>query len=145
MVVFTYVVALFGAACWGIAPIFGKLGLRNVHPADGLAARSLVTLLFMAGWVLLGGRARQVCAISCRDWFFLGAEAFLATLAGDLAYYAALKWGAAGQAAVVLAASPLVTVGLSRWILHEEMHAHQVLGALLVVAGLVLLALPHRA
>lgn len=33
---------LAGAFCWGLAPIFGKLGLRDVHPMDGLAARTTV-------------------------------------------------------------------------------------------------------
>ncbi|MBX6376940.1 MAG: EamA family transporter [Clostridia bacterium] len=134
-----FLVALFGALCWGLAPVFGKLGLRDVHPVDGLAARTVVTLAFVSGWLVASGRLHHLCALSCRDWFFLGLEAFLATLAGDLAYYVALKMGGAGYTAVVLAASPVVTLWFSYLMLHEDFSPLQVFGAAMVVFGVLLM------
>lgn len=135
-------VALFGAACWGIAPIFGKLGLRDVHPMDGLAARTAVTLSVLLVWVLTTGALRRLKTIGPEGWFHLGIEAFLATLAGDLAYYAALKWGNAGHAAVILSVSPVITAWAAHLFLGESFTHVQIVGIVLVAAGVVLVGLP---
>src|SRR5690625_4454146 len=116
---FAIVVGLIGAICWGIAPVFGKLGLENVHPMDGLAARTAITLAFILIWLFATGGMMRLREISGVSWFHLGIEAFLATLAGDLAYYAALKWGSVGMAAVTLSAAPIITISFARIMLGE--------------------------
>lgn len=130
--------ALLGALCWGIAPVFGKLGLEKLNPVDGLAARTLVTLLFVAVWLAGSGRISRIISISGTEWAYLGAEAFFAALAGDLAYYAALKWGTAGVTAVALSLSPLITLWLSSVLLKESFTLIQVAGSLLVMIGMAL-------
>lgn len=135
-----FVISLFGAICWGIAPVFGKLGLANINPLDGLAARTIVTLAFLLCWLIVSNGFPRLLAVPSRDWFYLSLEAFLATLAGDLAYYAALKWGGAGVSAVVLSASPVFTVWLSKLILHESFTLLQLLGIVMVAVGVLLVA-----
>lgn len=137
---FAIVVGLIGAICWGIAPVFGKLGLENVHPMDGLAARTAITLAFILIWLFATGGMMRLREISGVSWFHLGIEAFLATLAGDLAYYAALKWGSVGMAAVTLSAAPIITISFARIMLGEAMSFVQVAGVVLVTVGIVLVA-----
>lgn len=132
------VVALLGAVCWGLAPIFGKMGLRNIQPLDGLVARTVITALFLMLWVLGSGGFRRIASLPAQDWFFLSVEAFFATLAGDLAYFAALKWGSAGVVAVILAAAPIITVWAAGVFLQEAFSPLKLLGALLVVIGVIL-------
>lgn len=136
----TLLVGLLGAICWGVAPIFGKLGLRHIHPMDGLVARTGVTLGFLLLWVIGTGGMSRLKGIDSSDWFYLGVEAFLATLAGDLAYYAALKWGSAGHAAVILSVSPVVTAWAANLFLGESMSPTQFLGIALVTLGVFLVA-----
>ena len=131
-------ISLLGALCWGLAPIFGKIGLRHVDPLDGLVARTLITLGFILLWILATGRLHRIVLISYRDWLFLGVEAFLATLAGDLAYYAALKWGHASVVSVLLATSPVVTIWAAEAFLHESLTPTQIWGTVLVLAGMLL-------
>lgn len=138
---FAVVLGLIGAICWGIAPVFGKLGLESVHPMDGLAARTAITLAFILLWLLATGGLPRLQNISGVAWLHLGIEAFLATLAGDLAYYAAIKWGSVSVAAVTLAASPVVTVSVARVMLGEALSVLQVAGVILVTVGIVLVAL----
>lgn len=133
-------IALFGAICWGIAPMFGKVGLRGVHPLDGLAARTLITVIFVGGWVFASGSIGRITAIPTRRWYFLAAEAFLATFAGDLAYYAAIKKGDIGQSASILATSPLITLWAGWYFLGETMTPLKLIGAALIIVGVVLLS-----
>ncbi|MDI3297858.1 MAG: EamA family transporter [Bacillota bacterium] len=132
--------ALLGALLWGVAPIFGRLGLRHADPLEGLVARTVVTVFLVGLWSLWGGRYRVLASLPGGDWLFLGLEAFFATFAGDLAYYAALKSGGAGLTAVGLAVSPLVTVLLGSWFLGESSSLRQLAGTVLIVLGLLLVA-----
>ncbi|NLK08942.1 MAG: EamA family transporter [Firmicutes bacterium] len=133
-----FVISMSGALCWGLAPVFGKLGLANITPLDGLAARTVVTLSFLLVWVIASNGFTRIAAISSQDWFYLGIEAFLATLAGDLAYYAALKWGGAGVSAVVFAVSPIFTVWLSKIVFQEVFTWVQLCGVAMVAVGVFL-------
>ena len=138
MTISLFLISLSGALCWGVAPIFGKLGLANIHPLDGLAARTVVTLTFLAMWIVLSKGFMRIIAIPPQEWLYLGIEAFLATLAGDLAYYAALKWGEAGVSAVVFAVSPVFTIWLSNIVFKEAFSVIQMWGVGMVAIGVLL-------
>jgi len=138
---YPFLLALYGAVCWGIAPLFGKAGMRGVNPTEALAARTLLTVCFVWGWLFAKGHVGQVLAIPPKRWLLLGVEAFLATFAGDLAYYAALKFGDIGQTAVVLAAAPLITIWMGRWFLGEQVTPYKLVGAALIVGGVIFIGL----
>lgn len=138
---YTYFVALFGALCWGIAPLFGKMGLRGVNTVDGLAARTIITAVLVAILVLTCGNVERMGTIPLRSWVFLALEAFLATFAGDIAYYVAIKHGDIGRASVVLASSPIITVLIGWIFLGEALSVLKVTGAMLVVVGVILVGL----
>lgn len=141
MLVYSFILALFAAVCWGIAPLFGKVGLRGIHPLNGLAARTIVTVCFVWGWFLASGNVKSITSISLRGWLCLAIEAFLATFAGDLAYYAAIKYGSIGQTALVLAGSPLITLWIGYTVLREDITIVKLLGALLIIVGVILIGL----
>ena len=131
--------ALFGAICWGVAPIFGKLGLRQTDPATGLAARTLLAASLMGTWALATGRLFTVQQIPPRAWLMIALEGLLGTLIGDLAYYASLKWGEAGEVSLVMASAPLVTLLLAAGFMREPVTWPKALGAALIVGGVILL------
>lgn len=137
----SFVFALLAAICWGIAPLFGKVGLKGITPLSGLAARTIITVCFVWGWFLGSGTFKSITAISHLGWFCLAVEAFLATFAGDLAYYAALKYGNIGPVALVLAASPLITLWIGYFILGEHLSANKLIGAVLIIAGVLMVGL----
>lgn len=132
--------ALIGAACWGLAPLFGKAGLRGVNPLDGLVARTAVTVIFVFGLLISRGSFRALSLIPGRSWLFLALEAILATFAGDLAYYAALKKGTIGQVSLIMSSAPLITVWAGWYFLNESLSPVQITGAVLIIAGLVLVS-----
>ena len=83
--------ALFGMICWGIAPVFAKAALKDIDPTAGLVLRTIFAASVVSGWVIISGNFSKVSSIPAGTWWLIGIEALLATLVGDLAYYAALK------------------------------------------------------
>lgn len=136
---YAFISAIFAAICWGIAPAFGKVGLRGIYPIDGLAARTVLTVIFVGMLFIFNGGLYRVNSIPTVNWIYLSIEAFFATFAGDLAYYAALKWGSIGKTALVLAASPFITIVIGRLFFGETVTPIQGIGAALIVIGLILI------
>lgn len=136
--------AFLGMLCWGLAPLFGKLGLRGTNPVTALSIRTLIAASLVAAWTLSFGDPDRLRQVPPRNLLFIGIEALLATLLGDLAYFIALKHGNINQVNLVLAASPLVTVLAAYLLLDEKLTPPQLLGAFLVIAGLFLIGTQPR-
>lgn len=134
-----WVLAMLAALCWGLAPVAGKVGLTAVDPVVGLALRTLMASALVLGFVVGSGAWARLEQVPVASWLPIGVEALLATLAGDLAYYAALKRGDASVVAAVMAASPLATVTAASLWLGEPVTRDVVLGSLLIAAGVALL------
>lgn len=128
--------AFFGMLCWGLAPLFGKLGLRGTSPVIALSLRTMIAAGLIAIWTLSFGGVYQLRQVAPRNMFFITIEAMLATLVGDLAYFAALKYGNINQVTLILAASPLITIITAHFVLGERLTPPQMLGAFLITAGL---------
>lgn len=137
MVVFW--LAVFGMICWGIAPIFAKIGLSNVDPVAALAIRTLMAATLVTGWLGLSGDFQQFRSIPANSWFLIGIEAILATLVGDLAYYAAIKRGEVSIVTVIMASSPLVTMMGAVLFLGEEISFYKIIGASFIILGIILI------
>lgn len=131
--------SIFGMTCWGIAPIFAKLGLKNLDPYAGLVIRTLTASCFIIGFMGFRGASgvfEQFRTMPLKAWLFITIEALLATLIGDLAYYAAIKKGNVSIVATIMASSPLVTMLLSIIFLKEELNFYKILGAVLIIIGI---------
>lgn len=138
--IIVFLLAFFGMICWGIAPIFAKVGLIGVNPLAGLVIRTLIAAGLVSSWVALSGSFSLVKNIPVNSWILLAVEAILATLVGDLAYYAAIKKGEVSFVSVVMASSPLVTMLCATIFLGEQITATRVVGASFIILGIILLA-----
>lgn len=128
--------AFLGMFCWGLAPLFGKLGLYSVQPMAALSLRTIIAATLVMGW-LVGSRSFHLFVqVPTTFWIFIGIEAILATLLGDLAYFAALKKGNINNVSLILACSPLVTMLTSFFFLCEIITVYQLIGAAFIVIGL---------
>lgn len=134
-----YFFAIIGMICWGISPIFAKLGLKDLNPFVGLSIRTLFTACIILLWMTLSGSIVELRHIPPRTLLLLIIEALLATLIGDLAYFAALKQGSASIVMLIMACSPVVTILVSVIFLHERLSFLNVLGGCLAIIGLILI------
>lgn len=137
----SYTLGLITLVLWGIAPIFGKLGLSNIDPLPALMIRSsmVTTILIIA--VIVTGKWAAVIAAEGRNIMFIALEGLCAALIGQLAYYYAIKSGEVSKVGLIVAGAPLVTILLAFAVLHEKITLYKIAGAASVVLGIVLLRL----
>ena len=118
--------ALLAMLCWGIGPIFSKLGLTKIEPFAALTIRTVVvaTIMILAG--LFTDELSTVAQVNWRSAFFIIGEGILAALLGQLAYYYAVKGGEISLVSPIVAAFPLVTVLLAFVFLGESMSIQKI-------------------
>ena len=125
----------------GVA-IFAKLGLKGVDSTLATTIRSLI----MAGFLILISlflkkfQGFSFSSFSSRDWFLI----ILAGVSGALSwlfYFAALKYGLASRVVAIDRLSVVFVVLLAALFLGEALGWKTVLGALLMVAGAILIGL----
>ncbi|HHY38195.1 MAG TPA: EamA family transporter [Clostridia bacterium] len=134
-----YVFALLTALFWGLGPVFGKIGLYKVEPLTGLTARTVAVALVLLPYAVASGKMSGLAQMETQSLVFLIAEGIFASLLGHLAYYYALKYGEAASLVPVTAAYPLVTVAVAGLLLGEQLTWTKVVGALLIVAGILVI------
>jgi len=131
--------ALLAMLCWGIGPIFSKLGLTKIEPFTALTIRMVAVagIMILAG--LITGKFSAVAQVNWRAASFIIGEGILAALLGQLAYYYAIKGGEVSLVSPLVAAFPLVTVVLALLFLGENPSVHKIVGAMLIIAGVVII------
>lgn len=135
-----YLFVLLAVASWGIAPIFGKLGLTKADPFVGLSIRTLVTMLFLLITLSLRSDFGQFLTLSKSTIGMLALEGLFASALGHLFYFYALKYGEASRVTFLIAAYPLVTFVAALILLKESFTLTKAGGAILIISGLLLLA-----
>ena len=125
----------------GVA-IFAKLGLRGIDSTLATTIRSLI----MAGFLILISlflkkfQGFSFSSFSSRDWFLIISAGVSGALSW-LFYFAALKYGLASRVAAIDRLSIIFVVLLAALFLGEALGWKTVLGALLMVAGAILISL----
>lgn len=131
--------AFLGMLFWGIAPLFGKIGLIQVSPGIALTLRSIVISGILITWLTASGQMGSLAHVTARDWFFIGMEGIFASLLGHLAYYYALKTGEISRVSPVMAGFPIVALFIAVIFLGESLNLFKIGGAILIVLGVILL------
>lgn len=134
-----FFLAIFGMICWGLAPVFGKLGLSRADPLAGLALRTYLSTGLLTIIMVVSGSWIHIKDIPRQSWIYIGIEGILATLVGDLAYYAALKYGEVSFVTLIMSSSPLVSIIASSLILNEQITLTKFAGGVLILAGIALI------
>jgi transporter family protein len=128
--------AFFGA----LVAIFGKIGVRDVDSNLAVAIRTVIIVFFAWGIVAMQGNARDLTRISRHSYVFLFLSA-IATGCSWLFYYKALKLGEASRVAPIDKLSVALAVAMAFVFLGEKPTLGNVLGAVLITAGVLVAAL----
>lgn len=134
----------FAAAFFaGLTSIVAKAGLKTVGADLGLAIRTVFVFVFiMLSTLLLTDAARTATSLQTAGWKTIALLALsgLTTTLSWICYYRAMHEGTVSYVALVDKGSILVTLSLSILLLGEPFTWRLGVGALLVLAGLVVLA-----
>ncbi|HUA19502.1 MAG TPA: EamA family transporter [Bryobacteraceae bacterium] len=128
--------AFFGA----LVAIFGKIGVRDVESNLAVAFRTVIIVFFAWGIVFVQGNARDLFRVSRHSLIFLFLSA-IATGLSWLFYYRALQLGEASRVAPIDKLSVALAVGMAFVFLGEKPTTGNVIGGLLVTAGVLVAAL----
>jgi len=123
-----------------LTAIFAKVGVQNVNSNLAVAIRTAVVLMLAWGIVFAFGAHKQIPDISTRAWIFLTLSA-LATGLSWLCYYKALQLGAVRNVVTVDKLSLIITIVFAAMFFGETLTLKVILGALLVVAGTLLIVI----
>lgn len=132
--------ALLACLCWGIAPIFEKLGLRQANPIWAIIIRSTLTSVFLLSFVAVQRAPVDLKNWSLSTWLAVLLGGIISVLLAQSFYFKALQGGQVGQIVPIVGAYPLVSAIMAFMLLGESITWTKLSGIVLVVAGIILLS-----
>lgn len=130
--------ALVAMICWGLGPIFAKLGLVKSDPFSALLARTIGVFGALLLWGSATAKLGDLRAFDARTWALLVAEGLAASVIGHFAYFKALQAGRVSSVVPVVASYPLVALLLAVLLLGEKVSLGRAVGAGLIALGVFL-------
>jgi bacterial/archaeal transporter family protein len=134
--------ALLSAASAALVAIFGKIGLQGIDTNTATAIRAVIMAVFLIGVVIVQGKLGEVKGIlsGSRTMLFI----ILSGIAGALSwlfYFIALKNAKVSQIVPIDRMSVVFALVLAFIFLGEKISLKAAIGAALVVAGGIMIAL----
>jgi transporter family protein len=123
----------------GLTSVIAKFGLKNVSGDTGLAVRTIVVFILIWANALFFQDVRQFRSLDKSAVLFLAVSGITTSLSW-IFYYRAIKIGPVSQVALIDKGSIVIALLLSVWILKEPLSIKTVAGAVLIVAGLLVIA-----
>lgn len=134
-----FVYSMLVMICWGLAPVFAKVGLAKLPPLTAVTFRNtFIGIMFLSAF-FISGQAKGLFASDIKSIFLILIEASLAGLIGQYFYYKAVKVWEASRVVPIVGAYPLVSFIVAVIFLSEKITLAKSLGAALVVIGVGLL------
>lgn len=128
--------AILSAFFASLVAIFGKIGIKGVDSNLAVAIRTVIIVVFAWVIVFIQGNAHEVMKISKYSYIFIILSA-IATGLSWLFYYKALQIGEASRVAPIDKLSVALTIILAFMFLGEKPALGNILGGVLVTAGVL--------
>lgn len=122
----------------GLTSVLAKYGLQNINPDLGLGIRTTTIFFLIVGFNLLTDKLKDFSVLTHKQLALLIASGCTTTLSW-LFYYRAMKEGPVSYVASIDKASIVVTLILSFWLLKEPITPKILLGAALILLGMIVL------
>ena len=132
--------AVLSAVFASLTSVLGKIGIEGINSNLGTAIRTTVVLFMAWGMVFVTGKQKEIRKNEKTELCFIRLSG-LATGASWICYYRALQEGPASVVVPIDKLSMLVTIAFSWIVFHEKMTKKGAVGALLITAGTVMLAM----
>lgn len=135
-----WIYALFSAFFAAMTAIFVKLGVKDMDSDLATAIRTVVILIITWGIVLYKGVPKNLGLLSSQNWMFLILSG-IATGLSWLFYFRAIQIGKVSQVAPIDKLSLALVLLFSVLFLGEVLTLKILVGALLIIAGSLVLIL----
>jgi transporter family protein len=135
-----WIYALLSALFASLTAIFAKVGISGVNSNLATAIRTVVILILAWSIVLARGEVKGIAALSKQNINFLVISGIASGLSW-IFYFKALQIGKVSQVAPIDKLSVAFTVVFSIFFLGEVITLKTAIGALLIIAGTVVMIL----
>ena len=133
------VYAIISAVFAGFTSVVAKQGLAGISSELGLTVRTLFVCIFVLIFAAMAVSPSEIKSLQKVNYIWLGLSAI--TTAGSwIFYYKALKIGDVATVALIDKGSVIIAILLAWWLLKEAITLQTAIGALLIVAGLFVIA-----
>lgn len=123
----------------GFTSVVAKQGLVGISAELGLTVRTIFVCIFVLIFAVLAVDPAEIKSLQKVNYTWLAFSAI--TTAGSwIFYYKALKVGDVATVALIDKGSVVIAILLAWWLLKEAITLRLILGALLIVAGLFVIA-----
>jgi len=123
----------------GFTSVVAKQGLVGISAELGLTIRTIFVCIFVLVFAAMAVDPAEVKSLQKVNYVWLAFSAI--TTAGSwIFYYKALKVGDVATVALIDKGSVVIAILLAWWLLKEAITLRLILGALLIVAGLFVIA-----
>ncbi len=123
----------------GFTAVVAKQGLAGISAELGLTVRTLFVCAFVLVFAALSVSPSEIKSLQKVNYIWLGLSGI--TTAGSwIFYYKALKMGDVATVALIDKGSVVIAILLAWWLLKEAITLQIALGAMLIVAGLFVIA-----
>lgn len=123
----------------GFTSVVAKQGLVGISAELGLAVRTIFVCVFVLVFAAFTVAPAEIKSLQKVNYIWLALSAI--TTAGSwVFYYKALKLGHVATVALIDKGSVVIAILLAWWLLKEVITLRILLGALLIVAGLFVIA-----
>jgi len=134
-VIYAFISMLFA----GFTAVIAKQGLVGISAELGLTLRTLFVCVFIIVFGLMTIAPNEVKSLQQANYLWLSLSA--ATTAGSwIFYYKALKMGDVATVALIDKGSVVVSVILAWWLFKEVITLRMVIGAMLIVTGIMVIS-----
>lgn len=123
----------------GFTGVVAKQGLAGISAELGLTVRTLFVCVFVLVFAAIAVNPAEIKSLQKVNYIWLAFSAI--TTAGSwIFYYKALKVGDVATVALIDKGSVVIAILLAWWLLKEAITLRIAIGALLIVAGLFVIA-----
>lgn len=123
----------------GFTSVIAKLGLAGISADLALAIRTCFVFVFVLAFAAAVVPAKQLASLTTSNLLWLALSG-VTTAVSWVFYYKAIKLGEVSTVALIDKGSVVVAVLLSMWVLQEALTVAKIVGASLIVIGLIVIA-----
>ncbi|WP_020167327.1 MULTISPECIES: EamA family transporter [Methylotenera] len=131
--------ALISMLFAGFTAVIAKQGLIGISAELGLTVRTAFVCIFIIIFGLLAVAPAEIKSLQKANYIWLALSA-LTTAGSWIFYYKALKMGDVATVALIDKGSVVVSILLAWWIFKEVITLRMIIGALLIVIGVLVIS-----
>lgn len=123
----------------GFTSVIAKVGLAGISGELGLSIRTIFVAVFVLGFALIAVPVAEISQVTPHNLLWLGLSG-VTTAVSWVFYYKALKLGDVATVALIDKGSVVVAMALAWLLLKEVITLRMMLGAALILSGLLVIA-----